>query len=93
MCDCLARGGRRRDASDVRQYFPERLCAADRSGIARFLNAILDMAALGFLGMGAQPPTPEWGTMLSDVLQFAQHTVDRVSLPGAGDSADGTGIC
>ncbi len=28
------------------------------------LNAILDMAALGFLGMGAQPPTPEWGTML-----------------------------
>jgi dipeptide transport system permease protein len=29
------------------------------------------MAALGFLGMGAQPPTPEWGTMLSDVLQFA----------------------
>ncbi|MDU7111645.1 MAG: dipeptide ABC transporter permease DppC, partial [Clostridium perfringens] len=37
-----------------------------------FSNAILDMAALGFLGMGAQPPTPEWGTMLSDVLQFAQ---------------------
>ncbi|WP_185171789.1 ABC transporter permease subunit, partial [Escherichia coli] len=30
-----------------------------------FSNAILDMAALGFLGMGAQPPTPEWGTMLS----------------------------
>lgn len=25
-----------------------------------FSNAILDMAALGFLGMGAQPPTPEW---------------------------------
>lgn len=37
-----------------------------------FSNAILDMAALGFLGMGAQPPTPEWGTMLSDVLQYAQ---------------------
>ena len=28
-----------------------------------FSNAILDAAALGFLGMGAQPPTPEWGTM------------------------------
>ncbi|WP_455875053.1 hypothetical protein [Rhizobium yanglingense] len=25
---------------------------------------MLDAAALGFLGMGAQPPTPEWGTML-----------------------------
>ena len=33
-----------------------------------FSNAILDMAALGFLGMGAQPPTPEWGTMLANVL-------------------------
>ncbi|HEV7415702.1 MAG TPA: ABC transporter permease subunit, partial [Tianweitania sediminis] len=30
-----------------------------------FSNAILDAAALGFLGMGAQPPTPEWGTMLA----------------------------
>ena len=31
-----------------------------------FSNAILDMAALGFLGMGAQPPTPEWGLMLNE---------------------------
>jgi dipeptide transport system permease protein len=30
-----------------------------------FSNAILEAAALGFLGMGAQPPTPEWGTMLA----------------------------
>ena len=28
-------------------------------------TAILDAAALSFLGLGAQPPTPEWGTMLS----------------------------
>ncbi|MGF3499634.1 MAG: ABC transporter permease, partial [Candidatus Methanosuratincola sp.] len=28
-------------------------------------SAILSAAALGFLGLGAQPPTPEWGTMLS----------------------------
>ena len=31
-----------------------------------FSNAILEAAALGFLGLGAQPPTPEWGTMLAD---------------------------
>lgn len=31
-----------------------------------FSNAILDAAALGFLGMGAQPPTPEWGAMLNE---------------------------
>jgi dipeptide transport system permease protein len=47
-----------------------------------FSNAILDMAALGFLGMGAQPPTPEWGTMLSDVLQFAQSAWWVVTVPG-----------
>jgi len=28
--------------------------------------AILDVAALGFLGLGAQPPTPEWGLMIRD---------------------------
>jgi dipeptide transport system permease protein len=32
-----------------------------------FSSAILDAAALGFLGLGAQPPTPEWGTMLGCV--------------------------
>ncbi|QWA11357.1 dipeptide ABC transporter permease DppC [Sodalis ligni] len=47
-----------------------------------FSNAILDMAALGFLGMGAQPPTPEWGTMLADVLQFAQTAWWVVTFPG-----------
>ncbi|GGZ87886.1 dipeptide ABC transporter permease DppC [Ignatzschineria indica] len=47
-----------------------------------FSNAILDMAALGFLGMGAQPPTPEWGTMLSDVLQYAQSAWWVVAFPG-----------
>lgn len=29
-------------------------------------SAILDTSFLGFLGLGAQPPVPEWGTMLSD---------------------------
>ncbi|HRP47778.1 MAG TPA: ABC transporter permease, partial [Trueperaceae bacterium] len=29
-------------------------------------TAILDVAALGFLGLGAQPPTPEWGLMIRD---------------------------
>ncbi|MGB3740748.1 dipeptide ABC transporter permease DppC [Castellaniella sp.] len=47
-----------------------------------FSNAILDMAALGFLGMGAQPPTPEWGTMLANVLQFAQSAWWVVTFPG-----------
>lgn len=35
-----------------------------------FSTAILDAAALGFLGLGAQKPTPEWGAMLADAREF-----------------------
>lgn len=35
-------------------------------GTLMMASAILDAAALGFLGLGAQPPTPEWGAMLSE---------------------------
>ncbi len=47
-----------------------------------FSIAILDTAALGFLGLGAQPPTPEWGTMLADSLQFMQRAWWVVTFPG-----------
>ena len=47
-----------------------------------FSSAILDMAALGFLGLGAQPPTPEWGSMLADALQFVQRAWWVVTFPG-----------
>ena len=47
-----------------------------------FSAAILDAAALGFLGLGAQPPTPEWGTMLASALSFLQAAPWVVTLPG-----------
>src|SRR6478752_1757068 len=47
-----------------------------------FSNAILDAAALGFLGLGAQPPTPEWGSMLADALEFIQRASWVVTFPG-----------
>ncbi len=47
-----------------------------------FSTAILDAAALGFLGLGAQPPTPEWGSMLADSLQFVQRAWWVVTFPG-----------
>ena len=51
-------------------------------GALSFSTAVLDLAALGFLGMGAQPPTPEWGTMLSTALQFIQRAWWVVTFPG-----------
>jgi len=45
-------------------------------------SAILDAAALGFLGLGAQPPTPEWGTMLADARQYIESAYWVVTFPG-----------
>lgn len=47
-----------------------------------FSGAILDAAALGFLGMGAQPPTPEWGTMLAEGREFITRAWWVVTFPG-----------
>jgi len=47
-----------------------------------FSGAILDAAALGFLGLGAQPPTPEWGTMLADAREFILRAWWVITLPG-----------
>ena len=45
-------------------------------------SAVLDAAALGFLGLGAQPPTPEWGTMLADARQYIASAWWVVTFPG-----------
>ncbi|HEY9031378.1 MAG TPA: ABC transporter permease subunit [Kangiella sp.] len=47
-----------------------------------FSTALLDIAALGFLGLGAQPPMAEWGTMLSEARAFIQFAPWTMTLPG-----------
>ena len=47
-----------------------------------FSSAVLDSAALGFLGMGAQPPAPEWGTMLAEAREFILRAWWVVTFPG-----------
>lgn len=44
--------------------------------------AILDITAVGFLGLGAQPPKPEWGTMLADAMEQVYLAPWSVALPG-----------
>lgn len=45
-------------------------------------DAILEAAALGFLGLGAQAPIAEWGTMLADSREFIRSNPWLVTLPG-----------
>ena len=45
-------------------------------------DAILAAAALGFLGLGAQPPTPEWGSMLADSKDLITSDPWVMAMPG-----------
>ena len=47
-----------------------------------FSEGVLNAAALGFLGLGTQPPLPEWGVMLADSRAFIQSSPWMVTLPG-----------
>ncbi|BBN99638.1 ABC transporter permease [Sporolactobacillus terrae] len=51
-------------------------------GTLNIATAILDAAGLGFLGMGAEAPLPEWGKMLSDSREYIQNAPWTVLFPG-----------
>ncbi len=55
-------------------------------------TAVLQAAALGFLGLGAQPPKPEWGAMLSDGRQYIQIAPHVAAFPGRGHPRAGAGV-
>jgi ABC-type dipeptide/oligopeptide/nickel transport system permease subunit len=51
-------------------------------GTLGIAGTILEAAALGFLGLGAQPPTPEWGRMLADETQRVFTAPHLMIFPG-----------
>jgi ABC-type dipeptide/oligopeptide/nickel transport system permease subunit len=68
--------GQRDTAILWRHIFPNCVAPVLVQSSLQIGGAVLAAAALGFLGLGAQPPTPEWGTMLSkgrDFLRVAPH--------------------
>jgi peptide/nickel transport system permease protein len=53
-------------------------------GTLALATAIIDVAGLGFLGLGPQDPsTPEWGTMLTDTTRYLQTAPFLALIPGA----------
>lgn len=51
-------------------------------GTLAIATAIIEAAALGFLGMGAQAPMPEWGKMLADSRQYLTDAPGTLFFPG-----------
>ena len=65
-----------------RHIFPNILTPLTVQATIGVGNAILLVSALGYLGLGAQPPTPEWGRMLSDAQKYVLTAPYIAIFPG-----------
>jgi ABC-type dipeptide/oligopeptide/nickel transport system permease subunit len=66
----------------LKEILPNCMAPLIVQGTLGFSDGILNAAALGFLGLGAQAPTPEWGIMLSDSRAFIESSPWMVTFPG-----------
>lgn len=66
----------------IHHILPNSLAPIIVQGTLAIATAIIECAALGFLGMGAQAPTPEWGKMLADSREFILQAPWTVLFPG-----------
>jgi len=66
----------------LRHIFPNTLAVLIVQTTLQVASAILSAAALGFLGLGVQQPTAEWGAMLSTARQFIQLAPHTLIFPG-----------
>jgi peptide/nickel transport system permease protein len=67
----------------INRVLPNAMTPLIVQGTLGIATAILDAAALSFLGLGAQPPTPEWGTMLGAERNQVFTSPHLVFFPGA----------
>lgn len=66
----------------VRHVLPNAMAPIIVQATLNLGSAILVAAGLGFLGLGVQPPTAEWGTMLGEGRQYIFHAPRLTLLPG-----------
>jgi peptide/nickel transport system permease protein len=67
----------------VSHILPNSISPVIVQGTLALATAIIDVAALGFLGLGPQDPsTPEWGTMLTDTTRYLQTAPHLAIIPG-----------
>jgi peptide/nickel transport system permease protein len=66
----------------LRHILPNTAAAVIIFSMVDAIGNIILAASLGFLGIGAQPPTPEWGTMISDGQNYILTSWWLATLPG-----------
>lgn len=67
----------------LREILPSVLPALAVEGALRFSYAIFLVASLGFLGVGVQPPEPDWGLMVNEARQNVTQTPWALAFPAA----------
>ncbi|GGY06369.1 ABC transporter permease [Streptomyces djakartensis] len=65
------------------ELLPAVLPPVTRHALLRLPGVALSLAALGFLGLGAQPPSPEWGLLLAENQPYAERAPWAVLVPAA----------
>nr|WP_203691072.1 ABC transporter permease subunit [Streptomyces sp. SID12488] len=65
------------------ELLPAALPPVTRHALLRLPSVALALAALGFLGLGAQPPSPEWGLLLAENQPYAERAPWAVLAPAA----------
>lgn len=65
-----------------RHILPNSMAPVIVQGTLAIATAIIEAAALGFLGLGAQAPDPEWGKMLADSRQYLIQAPWTMIFPG-----------
>ncbi len=79
--------GERGPSIMLRELLPNLLGVLAVEGSIRLGYAIFLIASLGFLGVGVQPPTPDWGVMVSEAQNFASVSPWMVIFPALAISS------
>lgn len=76
----------------MRHLIPNCITQAIVYSMSDVVFTILTIVTLGFLGLGVPPPTPEWGSMMSDGQQFVTTHWQLAALPGIAVVIVGIGL-
>jgi peptide/nickel transport system permease protein len=80
----LPLSGLRRWEINLFHIVPAVAAPLGRHGLLRLPGVALAMASLGFLGLGAPPPTPDWGLLLAEGIDYVERAPWAVAAPAGG---------
>src|SRR5207248_6927793 len=76
----------------ARHLLPNVITQAIVYAMSDIVFTILAIVTLGYLGLGVPPPTPEWGSMMSDGQQFIATNWQLATIPGIAVVITGLGL-